>query len=107
MPLSRGSRVSLIVGAAAIALTVVSLGLLATNPYRDPLPPLTRLLSFGVFVAVIPFGGVHEIAVSDWWIVGGGALVNGLTWSGLTRAAVSFYRGVRQARASASSDHVT
>jgi hypothetical protein len=105
MPLSRGSRVSLIVGVAAIALTIVSFGLFAENPYRDPHSPLTRPLAFGVFVAAIPFGGIHEISVSNWWIVAGGSLINGLFVSGLTRAEVSFYRGVRRARTSAASEH--
>jgi len=107
MRLSRASLISLATGGAAAALTVVCFLALEANPYRDPLPGVSRVLALGVFAAAIPFGGVHELSISDGWLLAAGSLLNGLLWASLARATVSFVRGIRRARAFDSNKHVT
>ena len=107
MPLSRVARISLLIGGAGAALTVLAFGLAAANPSREPFPLLTPVLSFGAYVAVIAFGGRHELAVSDWWIVTGGALVNGLLWFIVALTTAWVGRAVLRARRSARNEHVT
>ena len=99
MQLSRASLVSLALGVAAVALTVYCFAELQANPYRDPFPGVSTVLGFGVFVAAIPFGGVHELSIGESWLIALGSLLNGIFWAGVTRAIISFFPGVRRARA--------
>ena len=107
MQLSRASLVSLTVGVAAAALTAFCFAALRANPYRDPFPGVSTVLAFGVFVASIPFGGMHGFSIGETWLIALGSLFNGIFCGGLARAIISFFRGVRRARAYDSSERIT
>ena len=94
-------------GLAALSLTAMLFTLTAENPYRDRLRFVSNALSFGVIVAMIPFGGLHEARLGEVATVMLGALFNGVVWFAVGYALQSATRAMRRRYGASSSQHVT
>ena len=97
----------IILGLTAAALTAALMVLSARNPYVTHLPVVSDVLAFGVMIALIPFGGIHEMRLPDPVAIPLGATFNGALWFALSASVISIYRGIRRIRQSTIDDHVT
>lgn len=105
--LFRRFLVPLAVGLLTAGLTAGSLLFAERNPYGTRIPVVSDLLTIGVIVALIPFGGIHESRLGYPAVLALASLFNGALWGGLAAAALAVYRGIRRVRRAASEEHVT
>ncbi len=97
---SRRSRLIVPLGVA-----IVAAGLTWVLYLAKTLPVVGDLLAFGVIVAMIPFGGLHDAPFSDQTVMLIGAIVNGLIWGALAHIAQRTARSLRRNK-SAIDEHV-
>ena len=95
------------IGLTASGLTARWLLLAERNPYVARMPLVSDALAAGVMIAMMPFGGVHELRIPTPWVILLGSLFNGVVWFVASVGLLSLYRGIQRVRQSSYDEHVT